>query len=107
MSKAIDDVIAERQRQVEAEGWTETHDDGHDGGELCAAGGCYALYADAYPNAGEPPEAWPWHRKWWKPKDFRQDLVRAAALILAEIERHDRKHVTPNAEITGRVSGPG
>jgi hypothetical protein len=27
---------------------------------------------------------------WWKPKDRRRDLVRAAALIIAEIERLDR-----------------
>ena len=29
MSKATDDVLAERQRQIEAEGWTADHDDAH------------------------------------------------------------------------------
>ena len=29
MSKAIEDVIAERRRQIEAEGWTPAHDDRH------------------------------------------------------------------------------
>jgi hypothetical protein len=33
---------------------------------------------------------WPWGGDWWKPKDRRRDLVRAAALIVAEIERLDR-----------------
>lgn len=33
---------------------------------------------------------WPWSGEWWKPKDRRRDLVRAAALIVAEIERLDR-----------------
>jgi hypothetical protein len=33
---------------------------------------------------------WPWEDKWWKPKDRRRDLVRAGALIVAEIERLDR-----------------
>jgi hypothetical protein len=35
-------------------------------------------------------QIWPWDRKWWKPTDRRRDLVKAAALILAEIERLDR-----------------
>jgi hypothetical protein len=33
---------------------------------------------------------WPWGGNWWKPKGRRRDLVRAAALIVAEIERIDR-----------------
>jgi hypothetical protein len=37
------------------------------------------------------PEMWPWSREWWKPRNSRRDLVRAAALIVAEIERVDRK----------------
>lgn len=28
--KALDGVVDERQRQIEAEGWTEVHDDLHD-----------------------------------------------------------------------------
>lgn len=36
------------------------------------------------------PRGWPWGSSWWKPKDPRRDLVRAGALILAEIERIDR-----------------
>ena len=35
---------------------------------------------------------WPWAAEWWKPKDCRRNLVRAGALILAEIERLDRKN---------------
>ena len=34
---------------------------------------------------------WPWSLDWWKPKDPRRDLVRAGALIVAEIERLDRQ----------------
>ena len=37
-----------------------------------------------------PPPSWPWVRRWWKPTDRRRDLVKAGALILAEIERLDR-----------------
>jgi len=33
---------------------------------------------------------WTWERAWWKPTTRRRDLVKAGALILAEIERLDR-----------------
>ena len=42
MAGAARDVLAERQRQIEAEGWTPDHDDQHDRGELAEAGACYA-----------------------------------------------------------------
>lgn len=41
---------------------------------------------------------WPWPSKWWKPKSQRRDLVRAGALILAEIERLDRQQPNTEAE---------
>jgi len=44
-------------------------------------------YADLSPISWR---TWPWAEKWWKPKNERRDLVKAAALILAEIERLDR-----------------
>lgn len=89
-SAAVLDVIAERRRQVENEGWSEAHDDKHSPGDLAAAAGCYALFADSFPDAGNPPPLWPWTPEWWKPKEYRRDLVRATALLLAEIERVDR-----------------
>ncbi|QCP50189.1 hypothetical protein FAZ95_13970 [Trinickia violacea] len=90
LTDAARDVLAERRRQVESEGWTARHDDSHKGGQMAAAGGCYALFTDAYPNVGDPPPDWPWAAKWWKPFEYRRDLVKAGALILAEIERIDR-----------------
>ena len=93
MSKAAWDVLAERERQKEVEGWHPDHDDAYKGCELAVASAMYTLYTDSYPNAGEPPELWPWDAEWWKPKDYRRDLVRAGALILAEIERLDRASV--------------
>jgi hypothetical protein len=30
---------------------------------------------------------WPWSFEWWKPKDRIRNLVRAGALIAAEIDR--------------------
>ncbi|MFU2692980.1 hypothetical protein ACM7PK_07230 [Pseudomonas aeruginosa] len=84
------DVQSERRRQVEAEGWTPEHDDEHDTGALASAAGCYAMFSLAYP-AGDPSRFWPWDKSWWKPSpDGRRNMVKAGALILAEIERLDR-----------------
>lgn len=91
MTKAAADVLAERKRQIEVEGWTPEHDDEHSRGEMATAGALYVLHGGAYyapPFA--PPMLWPWADHWWKPKDRRSNLVRAAALLLAEIERLDR-----------------
>lgn len=105
----IDEIAAELQRQRDVEGWSPSHDDKHADVSLAQAAACYALptKATAPRTTFEPPVrgdcliavdhhdipvAWPrsWHPKWWKPKDRRRDLVRAAALIVAEIERLDR-----------------
>jgi hypothetical protein len=100
LTKAAQDVLAERQRQVEVEGWGAAHDDVHHNGELGAAAACYAsphraFKAVTFVGRGYEPitsyrDLWPWRDEWWKPKDRRADLVRAGALILAEIERLDR-----------------
>lgn len=82
-------AIAERRRQVEVEGWTPDHDDReHKPGELGWAGGAYALHAGT--ESGTAPHEWPWSADWWKPAGFRRDLVKAAALIIAEGEKFDR-----------------
>lgn len=88
LTDAARDVLDERQRQVTTEGWTPDHDDRHCEGELAAAAGCYALHG--YLSKEDRYAYWPWNEEWWKPKDFRSNLVRAGALILAEIERLDR-----------------
>jgi hypothetical protein len=86
--RVVAEVTAERQRQIEAEGWTPEHDDEHGSGELAKAAACYAGDTRTFKVAA--PVDWPWEQKWWKPKDRRSDLIRAAALIIAEIERLDR-----------------
>ncbi|MGA9855078.1 MAG: hypothetical protein WBR29_07375 [Gammaproteobacteria bacterium] len=88
LSPAMAAIIAERFRQIEVEGWSIVHDDtAHAAGELANAGAHYAFYAGRDVAA---PSTWPWSHQWWKPQNFRRDLVRAAALIVAEIERFDR-----------------
>lgn len=98
-TQAAADVLAERRRQVEVNGWTPEHDDEHDGGRMAAAGSAYALAAadhlhplsqgDGCYDTHATPLAWP--QDWeFKPADPRRMLVKAGALILAEIERLDR-----------------
>jgi hypothetical protein len=98
-TQATRDVLAERRRQVEQEGWTPANDDEHGSGEMARAAACYALHTEPVGNVGDYLRFWPWDSRWWKPRDRRSNLVRAAALILAEIERLDRAtQPTGNAE---------
>ncbi|EMZ5635882.1 ead/Ea22-like family protein [Salmonella enterica] len=105
---AVKDVIAERQRQQSTEGWTPEHDDEHCDGELALAASCYAenfalfsTWQDGesvdWSDAPQPAN-WPWSLEWWKPSSPRRDLVKACALILAEIERGDRAFATDAGE---------
>lgn len=94
MTKALEDVAAERKRQVEVEGWTPEHDDKHIDCQLATAAACYAVcgtekHLNDFKIMGV--HVWPWSRGWWKPTTYRRNLVKAAALIIAEIERLDRK----------------
>lgn len=96
-SRAALDVQGERRRQVETEGWSPEHDDEHACDEIAAFACLYAM----------PPAARDWDASStgygetlgqamlpenWQPKlgDRRRELVKAGALILAEIERLDR-----------------
>lgn len=85
---AIDDVVAERVRQVLREGWSAEHDDQHATGDMARAAAAYAIHG--LEPVGIIESIWPWEARWWKPKDARHNLVRAAALLIAEIERLDR-----------------
>lgn len=101
LTSAARDVLAERHRQIVAEGWSTQHDDEHAAGKLAAAGACYAAFTQAYP-AGDPPRHWPWAPEWWKPSaDRRRNWVKSCALILAEIERYDRTAIanTPSRPV--------
>lgn len=87
---AAKDVIAERSRQIHAEGWTPERDDHYQHGELVAAAATYALCTDPKQLKLEGNQVWTWGPEFWKPTTYRRNLVKAGALILAEIERIDR-----------------
>lgn len=90
------DVISERRRQIEKEGYTHAHDDAHDEGEIALAAALYAIPYDnprieqddfiALDMALQLGHGWT-----LKPEpNKRKRLVKAAALLFAEIERIDR-----------------
>lgn len=96
-------IAAERQRQVDEEGWTAEHDDRHAHGDLAEAAKCYAnagLIAalgshDDVERLVDPhamcPSDWPWDARWWKPsRDAATNYAKAGALLAAEIDRVNR-----------------
>jgi hypothetical protein len=114
LARAALDVMIEREQQIGSDGYLPGHDDAHEDGSLACAGAAYALNAGCllHPDNGtplqEPPIFWMWRTKDFKPKlgiaDARRELVRAAALIVAEIARYDRQH-PPAAAPTASDNG--
>jgi hypothetical protein len=75
--KLMGAMVSERQRQKSDEGWTAEHDLSHDSGELVRAALTYL--------SGEA-SLWPWEGA---PKFGPRDLVKAGALLYAELDRQD------------------
>lgn len=110
----IELITAERERQITKEGWTAEHDDEHEVGELALVAALYAtpilLYnVNVYEDSitWNDPYGWTgWDEKWDKRKRSIMDniipnsslpnkkrirnLVKAGALIAAEIDRLQR-----------------
>ena len=83
------DVLKERVRQVEGEGYGVESDDGYTDYQLPRAAICYAIKAAGLPSH-RATLYWPFPAAAFKPTERRANLVKAAALLLAEIERLDR-----------------
>ena len=93
-------IATERRRQVEVLGYDDDHDSGQSYDALLRAARCYLTSAEATwfgrecvtfdgfrPGDGAPSD-WPWRDEEWKPSGTAvRDLVRAGALIAAEIDR--------------------
>jgi hypothetical protein len=88
----LTDIAAERQRQIKVEGYDHAHDDDHSGGDLGLAAMAYISCSllGSHPSSDAVPGWWPWEKSSFRSKGRRQDLVRAAALVVAAIERLDR-----------------
>lgn len=91
MSRGAEMIAAERQRQMDVEGWTPDHDAEHGACEMAMAAVAYAIQAIDDTNGVHctPPAVawWPWESVWFKPTDPIRSLVKAGALIAAEIDR--------------------
>jgi hypothetical protein len=115
----VDLITAERRRQIEQEGWPPEHDDEHDDASLALAAICYAAprhvyVADVFANGVQFRDPWPhswalYHDKRFAylagrknpgtelpgPETYTHQqrislLVKAGALIAAEIDRLER-----------------
>lgn len=99
----IREIARERERQMTVEGYTPAHDDQHGNAELGRAAAYYAAHAAAFTYRDGPDHdllmainrLWPWDPGRRKPSHPRHNLMRAAALIVAEIERLDRSLPKP------------
>jgi len=80
----LDDILAERRRQIEVKGYDAAHDDA-DGEDLLRADGI--------------PMGWPWEPAAWKPGERRRNLVKAGALCVADRERRERNGLPPEPSL--------
>jgi hypothetical protein len=88
----IDLIRAERRRQQQEEGWSKQHDrEVHGNGELARAAAVYAIPTsiadDLWRRIGN---RWLWPAGWAYrpvPNDRVRELMKAGALIAAEIDR--------------------
>ena len=95
MKTGIELIAEERKRQIEVEGWTEEHDAEHTNEALAMAAVCYAIPSVLRMYSYNPlikariPEYWPWDKESWKPSPENRikELIKAGALIAAEIDR--------------------
>lgn len=91
MKEGIQLIAEERQRQREIEQYTSQHDLQHNDGELANAAACYAMTDDNRFIGNDDVFAylWPFDIKCWKPSPENRikELIKAGALIAAEIDR--------------------
>lgn len=101
MGDGVSIIAAERQRQVEVEGYRFAHDDQHDEGELAIAAACYAassansqLFIDSTGDgqvreSGGMVDPWPFEKELDKRLKHNRikKLAIAGALIAAELDR--------------------
>ena len=89
----VDRIAAERQRQIEQEGFDAERDDGYTDGSLARAAAHYASPGDALlvEGIGVNKNMWPpaWDSVWDKKDRFdrKRQLAVAGALIAAELDR--------------------
>lgn len=89
METGIELIAKERQRQIDKEGWTSEHDDRENQNFQLSLAACSYLNAS---NSELANRFWPWDWRFWKPDTHLRNLIKAGALIAAEIDRLQRKN---------------
>lgn len=93
----IELIRKERERQINVEGYNAEHDDAEKADSLSTAGAIYALPWNIR-TIINATRYWPWDKSFYKPSksdhtDARiKELVKAGALIAAEIDRLKRNN---------------
>lgn len=124
MKTGVEMIADERARQIadeddRGEGWTPEHDDEHDDGELALAAICYATPVRIYTSESgfDFRDPWParWDDQWdkrlndepeirspenYSPEERIDFLIKAGALIAAEIDRLGRAGVASHSWIS-------
>ena len=88
-------IAIERKRQIEELGYDVKNDALYSKNELADAAICYACTPDIRDQDDEENGTslnvvlWPWDEKYWNPTpdDRKRELVKAGALIAAQIDR--------------------
>ena len=88
----IELIAEERERQKYVENFNSEHDKQWVNGELALAAACYAMTPEIrkeYKHALGESKTWPFSKEWWKPtpENRVKELIKAGALIAAEIDR--------------------
>jgi hypothetical protein len=108
-------IVAERIRQVVIEGYSPDADLRYTRGELLTAAWCYLTEAMEHGHddvcASQAPPEWPWSSEEWKPSmDRARNLVKAGALIAAELDRllcAAGPTDVPSSSLTGHAGDDG
>ena len=83
-SPGVEAIKRERQRQVIGEGYDEKHDEQHDPKVFLEAAISY--FMSALGRKGDSASEWPFEKEFYKPKDFKRDVERGAALAAAGLD---------------------
>lgn len=87
-------IASERDRQITEEKFNAEHDKGWTDGQLAWAAVSYIIWSQLtyrYRRSSlahlDPIKLWPWDISWFKPESYLKTLIKAGALIAAEIDR--------------------
>lgn len=96
-SQAVIDVMTERQRLIEAKGYSRQHDaDLYDSNDLARAAAFYAMAEVGYEHGRV---TWPWEASCCKPESRYLNFTRAAALLIAAAELEQARMLEPKTRV--------